>query len=186
MAWGTAPASAIFQQALKNPITLGVGTNSGAGIPTSYGTTGLLGDTVKVAVYNNTTTPDRTAAVGLTGYAAATSQWVTANEVTGTGWASGGVAVGTTKTWTLDSGSSSMCYQVTAPVAGQTSTTGVTLSAFFGCLVYDSTISGGTVLNQGICYNYFGGSQTITAGTFTILWATPASAVVTAIFNISV
>lgn len=181
MGWGTAPASAIFQQAMLNPISRAVNAVT---IPTSF--VSLTADAVKVAVYNNTTTPDRTAAVGLTGYAAATSQWVTANEVTGTGWSAGGVAVGTTKTWTVDSGSSSLCYQVTAPTAGQTSTAGVTLAGFFGALVYDSTISGGTVNAQGICYNYFGGTQTITAGTFTILWATPASAAVTAIFNITV
>lgn len=185
MTWATA-GSAIFREAMKNPITLGVGTNNGTGIPTSYGATGLVGDAVKVAVFNNTTAPDKTAAVGLTGYNAATSQWVTANEVTGTNWAAGGVAVGSTKTWTLDTGSSSMCYQVTAPNAGQTVTASVTLAGFFGALVYDNTISGVTVAQQGMCFNYFGGTQTITAGTFTIQWATPAGAAVTAIFNISV
>lgn len=179
MAWGTAPASAIFQQAMLNPISRAV---NAATAPTTF--TSLTADAVKVAVFNNTTTPDRTAAVASTGFN--TGQWTTTNEVTGTGWASGGVAVGTTKTWTVDSGSSSLCYQVTAPTAGQTSTAGVTLAGFFGAFVYDSTITAGTVAAQGICYNYFGGTQTITAGTFTILWATPASAAVTAIFNISV
>lgn len=179
MAWGTAPASAIFQQAMLNPISRAVNAVTA---PTTF--TSLTADAVKVAVFNNTTTPDRTAVVASTGFN--TGQWTTTNEVTGTGWASGGVAVGTTKTWTVDSGSSSLCYQVTAPTAGQTSTAGVTLAGFFGAFVYDSTITGGTVSAQGICYNYFGGTQTITAGTFTILWATPASAAVTAIFNISV
>lgn len=182
MGWS---GSAIFREAMKNPITLGVGTNNGTGIPTSYGATGLVGDTINVAVFNNTGTPDKTAAVGSTGFN--TGQWTTAtNEVTGTNWASGGVSVGTTKTWTLDTGSSSMCYQVTAPTAGQTSTASVTLSGFFGAMVYDNTITGGTVAKQGICFNYFGGTQTITGGTFTIQWATPASAAITAIFNISV
>jgi hypothetical protein len=171
-------ASAIFQQAMLNPIARAV--NAGTA-PTSF--VSLTGDTVNVAVYNNTTAPDKTAAVASTGYG--TGTW-SGNEVTGTGWSAGGVSVGTTKTWTVDSGSSSLCYQVTAPTAGQTSTTGVTLAGFYGALVYDNTISGGTVAAQGICFNYFGGTQTITAGTFTILWATPASAAITAIFNISV
>jgi hypothetical protein len=172
--------SAIFQQAMLNPIARAV-NNAAA----NTGFVSLTGDAVKVAVYNNTTTPDKTVStVTLTSYNGAASQWVTANEVTGTGWAAGGVSVGSTKTWTVDSGSSSLCYQVTAPTAGQTSTTGVTLAGFFGALVYDSTPSG--TANPGICYNYFGGTQTITAGTFTILWATPASAAITAIFNISV
>jgi len=177
MAW---TASAIFQQAMLNPIARAV--NAGTA-PTSF--VSLTGDAVKVAVYGTTATPDKTAAVASTGYN--TGQWVTGNEITGTGWAAGGVAVGTTKTWTVDAGSSSLCYQVTAPTAGQTGpTAGVTLAAFFGCLVYDSTITGGTVASQGMCYNYFGGSQTITAGNFTILWATPGGAAITAIFNIAV
>lgn len=180
MAWGTAPASAIFQQAMLNPITRAV---NAATAPTTF-TSLTATDVIKVAVFNNTTTPDRTAAVGSTGFN--TGTWVTANEITGTNWASGGVSVGSTKTWTVDSGSSSLCFQVTAPVAGQTSTANVTLAAFFGALVYDDTITAGTVAKQGMCYNYFGGTQTITAATFTILWATPASAAVTAIFNISV
>lgn len=178
MTWASA-GSAIFQQAMLNPISRAVNAVTA---PTTFAS--LTADAVKVAVFNNTTAPDKTAAVGSTGYN--TGQWVTANEVTGTGWSAGGVAVGTTKTWTVDSGSSSLCYQVTAPTAGQTSTTGVTLAGFFGALVYDSTITAGTVAAQGICFNYFGGTQTITAGTFTILWATPVSAAVTAIFNISV
>lgn len=174
MAWS---GSAIFQQAMLNPIAKGV--NAGTA---NTGQVSLTGDAVKVAVFNNTTAPDKTVTLANSAYAA--GQWVTGNEITGTGWSAGGVAVGTTKTWTIDTGSSSLCYQVTAPVAGQTSTTGVTLAAFYGALVYDSTPSG--TANPGVCFNYFGGTQTITAGTFTILWATPASAAVTAIFNISV
>lgn len=179
MGWGTAPASAIFQQAMLNPISRAVNAGSA---PTSF--VSLTGDSIKVAVYGSGTTPDRTAVVANTGYN--TGQWVTGNEITGTGWSAGGVSIGTTKTWTVDGPSSSLCYQVTSPLGQTGPTNGVTLAAFFGCLVYDNTISGGTVSAQGICYNYFGGSQTITAGNFTILWATPASALVTAVFNISV
>jgi hypothetical protein len=46
----------------------------------------------------------------------------------------------------------------------------VTLSATFGCLVYDNTITAGTVAKQGVSFHYFGGSQSVTAGTFTIIW----------------
>ncbi len=28
----------------------------------------------------------------------------------------------------------------------------------------------GPVGDQGVCYNYFGGAQSVTAGTFTIVW----------------
>jgi hypothetical protein len=179
MTWTS--GSAIFQQAMLNPISRAV---SAATAPGSF--VSLTGDAVKVAVYGSNGTPNKADVVANTGYN--TGQWVNTNEVTGTGWAAGGVAVGTTKTWTVDSGSSSLCYQVTAPTAGQTGpTAGVTLTGFVGCFVYDSTItSGSTVAAQGMCYNYFGGSQTITAGNFTILWATPGGAAITAIFNIAV
>jgi hypothetical protein len=46
----------------------------------------------------------------------------------------------------------------------------VTLANVYGCLVYDDTITAGTVADQGICFNYFGGAQSVTAGTFTIIW----------------
>jgi hypothetical protein len=174
MAWSV---SAIFQQALVNPLALG--GNATSGFPTSYA--GLVADTVNVALFG-TLTPDKTAAVGSTGYG--TGVWA-AGEVTdtsgGSHWNAGGVAA-TTKTYGLDSGSSSVIFKA-ANTAGSGT---VTLTAFFGCLVYDNTISGVTVAKQGMCFNYFGGTNTITAGTFTILWPTPAGAGSTAVFNISV
>ena len=177
MAWSV---SAIFQQAMVNPIGLGGGANTG--FPTSYGSTGLVGDTVNVALFG-TLTPDKTAAVGSTGYN--TGVWVTGSEITdtsgGSHWNAGGVAL-TSKTYALDTGSSSVIFHA----ANATGTGTVTLTAFFGCLVYDSTITAGTVAKQGMCFNYFGGTNTITAGTFTILWATPGGAASTAVFNISV
>lgn len=178
MGWS---ASAIFQQALKNPMLYAVQGSGALTLPTGYSTTGgIITDTINAALYGTTPTPDKTAAVGLTGYGAATSQWVTANEITGTGYTAGGTALGT-KSFTLDSGSSSMCF-----TAANATWTGATLSGVFGDLVYDNTISGGTVSKQGLCYNYFGGSQSVTAGTFTIQWATPPSGGVTAVFNIGV
>lgn len=60
----------------------------------------------------------------------------------------------------------------------------MTIAAAFGCLVYDFTITAGTVAKQGLCYNYFGGSQSVTAGTFTIIWATVGAT--TAVFNVTV
>ena len=41
----------------------------------------------------------------------------------------------------------------------------------FGCLVYDDTLAT-PVVDQGVSYHYFGGSQSVTAGTFTIVWNT--------------
>jgi|ERR1700722_5334074 len=176
MAWS---ASAIFQQAIKNPILYSVVGSGSLTLPTSYSTTGgLLSDTVNCALFGNTGTPDKTAVVASTGYN--TGQWTTGNEISGTGYTAGGAALGS-KTFALDTGSSSMCFTAANP-----SWTGATLSGVYGCLVYDNTISGGTVAKQGMCFNYFGGTQSVTSGTFTVQWATPSGAAVTAVFNIAV
>ncbi len=36
-------------------------------------------------------------------------------------------------------------------------------------VLYSGTTAG-TVADQGVCFNYFGGAQTVTGGTFTIVW----------------
>ena len=174
MAWTD---SRIFQQAMLNPITASAWSTTE---PTTYGANGLSADTINVSLFNNTTTPDRTAAVGNTGYN--TGTWVTGNEVTDANWAAGGRALGS-KTFTIDSGSSSICFGA----ANLSGAGNVTVSNVFGCLVYDNTITAGvTVAKQGICYNYFGGAQAVTAGPFTIVWATPGGAAISAVFNITV
>jgi hypothetical protein len=166
--------SAIFQQAMLNPIAHG--TVAVTGFPTTYA--GLTYDVVNCALYGTTPTPDKTAAVGLTGYGAATSQWITGNEMTGSGYSAGGTPLAS-KTFTIDSGSSSFCFTAANP-----SWTGATIAGAFGCLVYDNTITAGTVSKQGLCYNYFGGTQSVTSGTFTVIWATVGAT--TAVFNITV
>lgn len=129
------------------------------------GYTGLDSDTVKAALYNNTGTPDKDAAVGLTGYAAATSAWVTGNEVTdATNWVAGGRALAS-KTFTTPATGVAMFDAADLAGGGN-----VTLSNVYGCLVYDDTITAGSVADQGVCFNYFGGPQSVTAGTFTIVW----------------
>lgn len=172
MAWSN---SAIFQQAMVNPIALGAGATTG--FPTSYGSTGLVGDTVNCAIFG-TLTPDKTAAVASTGYN--TGVWTTGNEASGTGYTAGGNALAS-KSWSLDTGSSSVIFHAANP-----SWTTVTLTAVFGILVYDNTITAGTVAKQGMCFNYFGGSQSCTAANFTVLFATPGGAATTAVFNITV
>lgn len=173
--------SAIFQQAMLNPIARGVAGTTG--FPTTYGSSGLLGDLVNVALFNDTTTPSKSVAVGSTGYN--TGVWVTGNEVIdtlNTNWVAGGRAT-SSKAWTVDSGSSSVCFQ-SASVAGAGN---VTITNAFGCLVYDNAITAGTVAKQGMCYNSFGGSaQGVTNGTFTVLWATVGALTNVVIFNITV
>lgn len=170
MAWS---ASAIFQQAMLNPMLGRLWTTAA---PTTFSS--LSADTINVALFGTTPTPDKTAAVASTGYN--TGQWTTGNEVTdATNWVAGGRALAS-KTFAIDTGSSSICFNA-ANLAGGGN---VTIAAAFGCLVYDFTITAGTVAKQGLCYNYFGGSQSVTAGTFTIIWATVGAT--TAVFNVTV
>jgi hypothetical protein len=149
MAWSN---SKIFQEWVAGPMFQSSGT--------SY--TGLDSDTVKVALFNNSVTPDRTAAVASTGFN--TGTWTTTNEVTdATNWVSGGRALAS-KTFGTSSGT--ITFDAADLAGGGT----VTISGAFGAFVYDDTITGGTVADQGVCFNYFGGSQSVTAGTFTIVW----------------
>ena len=149
MAWGS---SAIFREWL-------VTAYQAAG--TSF--TGLDSDTVTVSLHNNSITPDKDAAVGSTGFN--TGQWTTTNEVTdATNWVSGGRNLAS-KTFTTPS--TGVFMFDAADLAGGGN---VTLTNAFGCFVYDNTISGGTVADQGVSYHYFGGAQSVTAGTFTIIW----------------
>jgi hypothetical protein len=170
MTWA---GSAIFQQAMLNPM---LGRLWTAAAPTTFAS--LSADSVKAALYGTTPTPDKTAAVASTGYN--TGQWVTGNESSGTGYTAGGTALAS-KAFAIDTGSSSVCFTAANP-----SWAAVTLAGMFGDLVYDDTITAGTVAKQGLCYNYFGGTQGVTGGTFTVQWATPPGGAVTAVFNVSV
>ena len=130
------------------------------------------GDTCKAALYDNTITPSNTVSAALSAYNA--GQWVTGGEVDDTTeWDAGGeplvsndVTVSTT-TITFDAADTS---------SGGSS---ATLADVYGCLVYDDTLTT-PVADQGICYNYFGGANAVTNGTFTIQWSASG------IFTISV
>jgi hypothetical protein len=155
MAWS---ASALFTQFMLNP---GMRAVNAATAPTTF--TSLTADTVKAALYDNDITPDKDAAVASTGFN--TGQWaISGNEVTdATNWVSGGRAIGNDAFTAV---ANAVMYDADDLAGGGT----LTLTNAFGCLVYDDTITGGTVVDQGVCYNYFGGGQSVTAGTFTIVW----------------
>lgn len=117
------------------------------------------GETWKAALYNNTGTPDAGAALANTVYAV--DQWVVANEVDdGTDWDTGGEPI-TTRDLTLAAAVITLDGDDT-PQGGTTTT----LASVFGCLVYNDTHA----TKYGFCFNYFGGTQSVTAGTFTIVW----------------
>lgn len=121
----------------------------------------LNADTITVALYNDSITPSQTVASGSTGYGAGV--W-TAGSSPNIQDASGWVYAGRNLAG-VASGFASNVYTFDAnDLASGTSTT--SLTAATGCLVYDNTLAA----DDGICYNYFGGSNTITSGTFTIVW----------------
>lgn len=171
MAWAD---SRIFEQSMLLTIA---GLVASTTAPTSMTATGLLGDTVNVSLFNNTTAPDRTVSLANSLYTAGV--WITGNEVTDvTNWVAGGRPLAG-KTWALDTGTTSLCFHATNLAGGGN----VTIANAYGCLVHDDTLTS-TYLKQGICYNYFGGPQGVTAGTFTVIWATVGAT--TAVFNITV
>lgn len=156
MAWAD---SRVFTQAILNPLTASAWSTTE---PTTYGANGLSADTVNAALFTNSVTPDRDAVVGSTGYN--TGTWLTANEVTdATNWVAGGRALASKA---YAAGTSIVNFDAADLAGGGT----VTIASAYGCLVYDATITAGTVAKQGLCFNYFGGAQSVTAGTFTIVW----------------
>jgi hypothetical protein len=123
----------------------------------------LNADTFKAALYDNDITPDQTVASANTAYNA--GQWAsTGNEVSdGTEWDAGGEP--------LTSVTSTFASNVYTFDAANTPSGGssATLANVYGCLVYDDTIAA-PVADQGISYHYFGGVQSATDGTFTVVW----------------
>jgi hypothetical protein len=162
MAWAD---SRVFQEWVKNPLFNG----SGGTPPTGY--TGYLTDTMNCALFVFTgLTPDRNAILSATGYN--TGVWTTGNEKTGSSeWVAGGRALAI-KTNVASAGTITLDAQDLTGVAS------ITMADVGGCMIYDNTITAGTVAKQGMCYLYFGGTQSVTAGTFTVSFS--ASGIVTA------
>ena len=118
----------------------------------------LTSDTFKVALFDDTTAPDKTVTTANRTYDAGV--WIQANEVDdGTEWDAGGEPLDTPA---LTTASNVLKWDAVDTVSGGTS---ATLADVFGCLVHDSTVA-----NEGICFNYFGGTQDVTDGTFTVVW----------------
>ena len=128
-------------------------------------TTGT-GDTFKAALYLASATQD-----------AATTVYGTSGEVTGAGYSAGGVTVtnGTSPTSTNSSATAGVGYWT--PSASITYTSVTLTTAFDAVLIYNSTQS-----NKAVSVHTFG-SQTITAGTFTLTM--PANTTSTALLRLA-
>lgn len=119
-------------------------------------------DNLKAALFDNTITPSQTVASASTAYAAGV--WASGGVLDASGWP----AVGRQLLSVASGFSSSTTYTFdAADTASANSTT--TLTNAYGCLVYDDTLAS-VVNDQGVCYNYFGGANSVTSGSFTIVW----------------
>lgn len=131
------------------------------------GTGVFLTTTNKIALHSNSLT-DGTAPIN---FSAASSTWANTSEVSGTGWAAGGVllsaaaAGGTSTSPTLtESPTGSIMYDM-----GDVSVASTTLSAARGCIIYADAISA-TQIKAMVIAITFGADFSTTAGTFGIQW----------------
>jgi len=150
MAWTN---SKVFEEWIIGPMLQAAGTGYG----------GLDTDTVNAALFDDTIAPDNDAAVASTGFN--TGVWLATEppqQFDAAGWADGGLALAS-KTFTTP-GTDSVRFDA----ADRASTANVTITAAVGTLIYDNTITAGTVAKQGVCYLWFGGPASVTVGSFTI------------------
>lgn len=145
MAWS---ASKIFQQFLadmfNNVAALDIDT-----------------DTLKAALFDNTITPSQTVSAANSAYAAGV--WASGGVSDASGWPAVGRNLASI-TSTVSAGTYTFDAADTVSANGST-----TLTNAYGCLIYEDTLTT-PVADQGICYLYFGGANSVTSGTFTITW----------------
>lgn len=141
MAWS---ASKIFEPFLENALENDVAFN-------------LDTDTFKVALFNDSVVPAQDATLANSAFGAGT--WASNEVFDGAEWPTGGQALDTIT-------SAFLAHTYKWDAADEVSTgTSATLANVYGCLVYDSSLS-----NYGICYLYFGGANSVTDGTFTVVF----------------
>jgi hypothetical protein len=128
--------------------------------------TAPTGDTFKASLYLTSATID-----------AATTVYTATGEVSGTGYTAGGVTVTTATVPSSTNSSATAGVGFVTPSASITYTT-VTLATAFDCvLIYNSTQT-----NKAVSVHTFG-SQTITAGTFTLTM--PSNTISTALLRLA-
>lgn len=127
-------------------------------------------DTLKAALFDNTITPSQTVASASSAYG--TGVWASGGVLDASGWPAVGRSLAS-----VTSGFASNVYTFdAADTASANSTT--TLTNAYGVLVYEDTLTT-PVADQGICYNYLGGANTVTSGLFTVVWNSSGIAAIT-------
>lgn len=128
-------------------------------------------DTIKAALFDNTITPSQTVASSATAYAGGV--WATGGVSDASGWPAAGIAL-----TGVASGFSSNVYTFDATDTPSANST-TTLTNAYGVLIYDDTITT-PVADQGMCFNYLGGANSVVAGTFTVIWSASGIFAITA------
>ncbi len=118
----------------------------------------LDADSFKVTNFGNSGTPDQTVTAANSAFNVA--QWVTGNEVTATGWPTGGLALASV---TSGRASNVFTFDAADKAGGATDT----ITNAYGCMIYDDTLTT-PVADQGVCYLAYGGANSVTSGTFTV------------------
>jgi hypothetical protein len=118
----------------------------------------------KVALYNNSVTPDFDATAANSAFNAST--WTTTNEVSqSVQFPSGGVVLANNDVTGVAGGIAMLDADDTASGSAFTATN------IYGCLIYMDAVTT-PVADQGLCAIYFGGTAYgLTNGTFTIQWS---------------
>lgn len=140
------------------------------GTPTAMSLTGTTTDNNMYLSLHNSSGTDYATELA-TGGATTTTAWVNTNEVTGTGWATGGVELGTAAsgssvTTTFVQGGAGpfyLQYGWTNPLA----VTGTTLTGIYGCIIYWHGITA-PVSKPMLLVLCFGTAYNTVAGTFGI------------------
>jgi hypothetical protein len=146
MAWSN---SKVFQQFLEDAVL-------------NVAAFDLDSDTFKSALYDNDITPDNDATAANTAYNA--GQWASSgNEVFEAGqWAQGGVALPSP---VISVATADVVFWDSNDIA---SGSAADLANVYGDLVYDDTLAS-PVADQGVCYRYFGGANSVVNGLFTVV-----------------
>lgn len=127
----------------------------------STATLNIDADTIKAALFDNTITPSQTVTSANTAYGAGV--WASGGVSDASGWPAAGRPLAS-----ISSAFSSNVYTYdAADTASANSTT--TLTNAYGVLVYNDTLTT-PVADQGLSFNYLGGANSVTSGTFTVVW----------------
>mgnify|MGYP003656842954 FL=1 len=121
------------------------------------------GNAFKLALYNSSATLD-----------ASTTAYSVTNETTnssGSAYIAGGKAL--VNSGVTGSSSATTAFTDFADLSGGTAWTSATFSTS-GCLIYNTTTYGGNS-NRSVCAVSFGGSKSVSAGTFTIEFPTAST-----------